>query len=287
MRDDFAIFIMSYNRANNIYTLDTLKKCNYIGKYYIIIGDDDPMIEEYKAIYKDKLLIFNKDDIEPLFDTCDQNGSKKVIVYARNYCFKAAKELGLKYFLQFDDDYTSFEMRYPQDNKLKVLRMQTYDDVFNKVIDIYLNFLEDTNALTVAFAQGGDLIGGVEGSKFKQKVLRKAMNSFFCRTDNPFTFIGRINEDVNTYVTLGQQGKLFLTAVNASLVQKSTQSNKGGMTDVYNDDGTYVKSFYTVMLAPSCVKIDAMNANHTRIHHRVNWNTCVPKIISEKYKKYE
>ena len=43
MRDDFAIFIMSYKRPNNIATLRTLNKANYTGKYYIIVGDDDPL----------------------------------------------------------------------------------------------------------------------------------------------------------------------------------------------------------------------------------------------------
>lgn len=281
MRDDFAIFIMSYKRADNIYTLNTLLKSGYTGKYYIIIGDDDPMIDRYKELYQDKLIVFNKDEIGETFDLCDQDGSKKVIVYARNYCFIAAKQLGLKYFAEFDDDYTSFEMRYAQDDKLKVLKVKDFDEI----VDGFIDFLNDTNALTVAFAQGGDLIGGVEGSKFKQRVLRKAMNSFFCKTDNPFQFFGRINEDVNTYVQLGKVGQLMLTAVDVSLVQKTTQKNKGGMSETYNDDGTYLKSFYSVMTNPSCVSIDAMATNHTRIHHKVNWKCAVPKIISSSYKK--
>lgn len=281
MRNDFAIFIMSYKRADNIYTLKSLKNANYTGQYYIVVGDDDPTLDRYKELYPNNLLVFNKQKIGKTFDLCDSGGSEKVIVYARNYCFQAAKELGLKYFAEFDDDYTSFEYRYAEDNKLKVLKSKEFD----KVVDIFINFLEDTNALTVAFAQGGDLIGGVNGSKFKQKVLRKAMNSFFCKTDNLFQFFGRINEDVNTYVQLGKIGKLLLTAVDCSLVQKTTQKNKGGMSDTYNDDGTYMKSFYTVMTNPSCVIIDAMATDHTRIHHKINWNYAVPKIISDVYKK--
>lgn len=286
MRDDFAIFIMSYKRPNNIYTLNTLNKSGYTGKYYIVVGDDDPTLEEYKNIYGDKVLVFNKDEVGKTFDLCDQEGSQKVIVYARNYCFEAAKNLGLTYFAQFDDDYTSFEMRYAQDEKLKVLRVLSFKHhSFDDIIDAFIDFLDDTGALTVAFAQGGDLIGGVNGSKFKQRVLRKAMNSFFCRTDRPFKFFGRINEDVNTYVQLGKTGELILTAVDVSLVQKQTQTNKGGMSDTYTDNGTYLKSFYSVMTNPSCVRIDAMATEHTRIHHRIAWNNAVPKIISSSYKK--
>ena len=281
MRDDFAIFIMSYNRANNIATLRTLNKANYTGRYYIIVGDDDPSLEEYKSLYGDKLYIFNKEEIEKELDMYDTGGSKKCIIYARNYCFKLAKELGLKYFAQFDDDYIELAYRYPQDGKLKICNIKEFDDI----VDICIDFLEDTGALTIAFAQHGDFIGGIQNKFIQDRVKRKAMNSFFCKTENPFTFNGRINEDVNTYVGLGRIGELFLTFCDVSLKQKHTQQNKGGMTDTYMDGGTYLKSFYTVIANPSCVKITIMGDKHLRIHHRVSWNNAVPKIISDKYKK--
>ena len=102
MRDDFAIFIMSYNRPKNIATLRTLEKAKYSGKYYIIVGDDDPQLSVYQDIYGDKICVFNKQNIENSFDTYDNGGSNKCIVYARNYCFKLAQKLGLKYFAQFN-----------------------------------------------------------------------------------------------------------------------------------------------------------------------------------------
>lgn len=110
------------------------------------------------------------------------------------------------------------------------------------------------------------------------------MNSFFCRTDKPFKFLGRINEDVNTYTTLGSRGELFLTVTPLDLVQIPTQSNAGGMSDVYLDLGTYVKSFYSIITSPSCVKIDVMGTSHKRIHHKIEWENCCPKIISDRFK---
>jgi hypothetical protein len=74
-------------------------------------------------------------------------------------------------------------------------------------------------------------------------------------------------------------------------VQKATQSNAGGMTNLYIDNGTYVKTFYSIMYAPSCVKVSELsspqngNAGHSRIHHKVNWNAAAPLILSEKFKK--
>jgi hypothetical protein len=148
-----------------------------------------------------------------------------------------------------------------------------------------IDFLYNTDSLTVAFAQGGDFIGGVNGGMFKKGLARKAMNTFFCRMDKPFKFMGRINEDVNTYTTLGQRGERILTFTGCQIVQKQTQKNKGGMSDVYLDMGTYLKSFFSVMYSPSCVKISTMGDTHKRIHHKISWGNCCPKIINQKYKK--
>ena len=148
-----------------------------------------------------------------------------------------------------------------------------------------IEFLEKTNALTVAFAQGGDFIGGVKNGNYNKKVLRKAMNTFFCKTEKRFDFVGRINEDVNTYTSLGNKGHLLLTITDVSITQKATQSNKRGMTDVYLNGGTYLKSFYSVIFSPQCVKVAIMGDRHKRIHHNVDWDKCCPKILNECYKK--
>lgn len=282
MRDDFCVFILSYKRANNMYTINSLLNSNYTGKYHIILGNDDPTIDEYiNKFGEDKIIVFDKEEQAKLTDTCDNFNKRKVILYARNFCFDIAKELGYKYFLQLDDDYTGFEYRYEEDDKFKVLPVKEFDIL----VDIMIDFLNDTGAYTVAFGQGGDFIGGKDSSLAKAKIKRKAMNSFFCTTEKPFKFIGSVNEDVNTYCKLGSQGKLFMTIRDVSLKQKNTQANKGGMTDEYVDNGTYIKSFYSVMTNPSFVKIFGMDTTNTRIHHRVDWNSAVPKIVSSKYKK--
>ena len=77
----------------------------------------------------------------------------------------------------------------------------------------------------------------------------------------------------------------MFTVCNVSINQKATQSNKSGMTDVYLDGGTYLKSFYSVMYSPYCVKVAIMGDKHKRIHHNVDWNACCPKIIDEQFKK--
>jgi hypothetical protein len=57
------------------------------------------------------------------------------------------------------------------------------------------------------------------------------------------------------------------------------------MTETYTDEGTYLKSFYTVMYAPSRMTISLMGAINPRLHHKIRWNNAVPMILDEKYKK--
>ena len=297
MRKSYTILLnereISDDDLNVIYS-NISKVITIVNKYKVCkLSDKDKIPSDEFAklysLYKETNDIFVKAPIKGTTttnskvnsDVNDNSGSNKCIVYARNYCFKLAKELGIKYFAQFDDDYIELAYRYPQDGKLKICNIREFD----KIVDICIDFLEDTGALTIAFAQHGDFIGGVQNKFLQDRVKRKAMNSFFCKTDNPFTFDGRINEDVNAYVGLGRTGNLFLTFCDVSLKQKHTQQNKGGMTETYNEGGTYLKSFYTVMANPSCVKICIMGDKYLRIHHRVNWNNAVPKIISDKYKK--
>lgn len=280
-RDNFAIFILTHGRADNVKTVQTLQKCGYTGKYYIVIDNEDDQEQEYRRIYGDKVIQFDKLAVSKTFDTMDLSEDRRTIVYARNICFELAKKVGVRYFLELDDDYKSFEYRWIEDGKLKVKSVSNMD----KVCRIMLDFLKDTKALTVAMAQGGDFIGGKDGGNYKRHVLRKAMNSFFCDAENPFRFVGRINEDVNTYVSLGQTGQRIFTVTDVSLTQESTQNNKGGMSDVYLDMGTYLKSFYTVMIAPSCVTVSMMGDKHLRVHHKIRWDNCCPQILSDKWKK--
>ena len=283
MRDDFAILILTHGRPDNIKTLSSLKRAGYTGKYYIVIDNEDEKANEYYNLYGDKVIMFDKQAISdnPNYDKFDNNNNKKVIYFARNAAMEIAKDLGLKYYMQFDDDYKDFMFRFEKDGTLKYLPIENIDKVINLLID----FLNNTKALSVCMSQGGDHLGGVNGGIWKTKLKRKAMNSFLVDVDRSFKFYGRINEDVNTYTMLGNRGELFFTIADIQLNQAQTQTNAGGMTDIYLDSGTYVKSFYSVICSPQAVKISMMGDTQMRIHHKVYWNYCVPKIINEKYKK--
>lgn len=283
MRDDFAVLILSHGRADRVVTVNTLRKRGYTGKIYIIIDDQDSDETEYYRRYGDSVIKFCKEEASVRSDVMDNDNDMRIVLYARNECHRIAKELGLTYFLELDDDYNEFRFRVNKNGVFSSVTIKSLDKVF----DAMIQFLEISGAVTVAFAQSGDFVGGLGSNVWKKQLTRKAMNSFFCKVDRPFKFLGRINEDVNAYTLLGSQGKLFFTIANATLNQETTQKNKKGLTDVYLKYGTYVKSFYTVMCMPSAAKVKMLNTTNPRIHHKINWDNCTPQIVSDRYRKSE
>ena len=279
---DFVVFILTHGRADNVYTYKALKQAGYTGRIILVIDNEDADADKYYSLYgEDNVYMFNKLSQALNVDAMGPDNDRKAILYARCACFDIAKNLGYKYFLELDDDYTNFRSRVVRGEHLGTEYIRKFDEL----VDIVLEFLDTSNAHTVALSQIGDFIGGKNSKVCKDRLTRKAMNAFFCRTDRPFRWSGKMNEDVTTYVNLGSRGYLFFTVADVSIDQLATQSLSGGMSDGYLDSGTYVKTFYTIMACPSCVKMYTMGVTNKRFHHVIDWDKAVPKIISDKYRK--
>ena len=282
MRTDFAVFIMVWGRPGQMWTAKTLRNQGYTGKIFYVGDDLDPSIEDYRKKYGDDLLVFSKTEVMGRYDSGDNSGDLRSTMYAVNVIPELAKERGIKYFFIFCDDYTRFVYKFDSELVYTDKKILNLDGVFEAMLDYYLK----TNALSIAMSQTGDFIGGKNSGMAKElRLKRKAMNSFLCSTDRPFEFVGRMNEDVSTYVHLGHRGGLFFTLPNVCLQQRPTQAEGGGLTEMYLDYGTYVKSFFSVMYNPSSVKVSEMGQVYKRIHHKVNWNNAVPKILSEDWRQ--
>lgn len=282
MLDNFAVFILTHGRPNKIVTYDTLRRQGYTGPVYIIIDNEDKTADEYRKRFGDQVIMFDKAAIAKTFDVGDNFLNHRGVVYARNASFEIAKGLGLDTFLVLDDDYTAFVYKFDKNMISGEWRVKSLDDLFG----IALEYYQSIPVATLALCQNGDNLGGKKSSNLKKAwIKRKAMNTFFCSTNRPFQFVGRINEDTNTYVTHGNKGLLFFTFFNASIIQNTTQQKAGGLTEFYLDIGTYVKTFYTVMYTPSCVKVRVMGDTFKRLHHSITWDHAVPCIVSEDLRK--
>ena len=281
--DNFAVFILTHNRADKVVTYKCLRDSGYTGRIVLLIDNTDPDTDRYLELYGDQVHVFDKQEWADKTDSGDNFKTNRGVIYARNANFEIAKQMGIKYFMQFDDDYTHF--RYHRDENNELIKQGTYYiRNLDRCFEILLDYFKNIPVKCIAMAQAGDFIGG-SSSGMHYNIKRKIMNTFLCDVDRPFKFQGRINEDLTTSVELNVRGDVCFTIPIVSVTQKMTQTSSGGMTELYLDNGTYVKSFYSVMYQPSSICVAQMGNSHKRLHHRVTWKTASPKIIEEKYKK--
>jgi hypothetical protein len=106
-----------------------------------------------------------------------------------------AEGLGIRWFVQLDDDYTCFQFRsneaeqYPK-KKRKVRK--SLDALFAA----FLKYYEKSGADCIAMAQGGDFIGGHQNpSAIDPNAEAKVYELIFCSVDHRVWFVGRMNEE--------------------------------------------------------------------------------------------
>lgn len=280
-KDKFGVLILTHGRPDKLHTIKSLRKQGYTGDIFLVVDNEDKSRGEYIERYGEQMVhIFDKKQYADAADEGNNFDERRTITHARNASFDIAEAVGLRYFIQLDDDYTRWEYRIEKGEGVPAI--QDLDSIFNHLLEFY----KAIPSYSIALAQGGDFIGGKQSQTYRKAALkRKCMNSFICDVERRFQFVGAMNEDVNTYTTLGSRGAIFFMVPLVSLVQMTTQSQAGGITDMYLRFGTYAKAFTTVMMMPSCVRVAMMGDKHRRLHHNIKWRYCVPVILHERYKK--
>ena len=293
MLDNFAVFIISYKRAESLktHTYDILKKMGCNVPIFIILSDDDPTINKYKKMYgEENIIIFNKDEAHKIQQTDlgdTYSYMKSCGSFARNYVFEAAKIKGYRYFLSLDDDFIKLTVREKIGDSLHNYRIDKFENnFFEDFCKVFLNILNSQPYLyCIGLSQSGDYIGGLGSGIYKKGFKFKAMGSFFCDTQKEYRYPGRFNDDVCGYITNNIKGRISLILYGFTLDTEQTQSNAGGMTAIYRENGTYLKSLYSSLMLPAVAKIKPMGEYHHRMHHFIRYGNNVPKIIEEKFLK--
>lgn len=281
----FAAFILTHGRPDNVKTYDSLKRSGFTGRVILLVDNEDKKLPEYQAKFGAEVVVFDKRRISAQYPNCDNFDDRRAVVYARNACFEVAKAEGITHLVQLDDDYTCFSYRADAAGCYLTAapRIKSIDGLLASMCEL----LDASPIASIALAQGGDYAGGLGNPYIKTgwRFPRKIMNFWVCRTDRAFPFCGRMNEDVSAAVYHGSQGQLFFTFMQAQLFQAPTQAASGGMTETYQDNGTYQKSFYSVIQHPSSVTVSELHTTHKRFHHSIQWNFTVPKVVPESCRK--
>lgn len=277
MKNDYAVFIISHKRPE-VETLKTINGAGYTGEYFIVVDDKDLTIEKYKSRYGDHVLVFSKEEMLKETDTIDNYQILNAAVYAMNYCIKYSREKGYKYIAIFDDDTKKISLRYESEGKLKSYDIRDFD----KVLELYINFLEKSNFLCVSFLPSARLIGGLKSDVWEKREYSNVANIFIIRTDSPY-FQGSLYQDLTYSVLNNYRGKLVKALLPVIYYQEPPENNlNGGLAETYTKYSKYTSIFHTVIACPSAVSIKASNDNIQIFAHK---DAYVPKILSETWKK--
>lgn len=284
MSKRFWVIILSYKRADKVFTYTTLRNNGYTWDIYFVCSTDDPTIPDYRRNYwDDKVFVFDKSEVKT--DLWDNFSWRWTVVFARNKVRDIAKEIWLDYFIELDDDYRQFSIRYIKKNSLKSLTIRKLDDIFQ----IFVDFMHNTpKADCIALWQWWDYIWWARNRFFLDwyvSIKRKIMNAYINRVSTPYYFYGRMNEDTTCYTQNWKIWKVFLTHPKISVVQPMTQTNSWWLTEMYLEQWTYQKTFYSLIWNPSSIKVSIMWRKNDRIHHNVVRRNAVPVIMREAHKK--
>ena len=144
--DDLTFFILTYNRDAVVPTLEVLHKYNIFDNVYLVVGKDDPKLNEIVARYKDLVLIFDKATVQHDVDSIGSyRNTLKLCTYARVFVDKYAMCNGLRYICILFDDIHSLQLRYEDCGKIKSSKnfdlkslLCQYIDLLNSNQNVYM-----------------------------------------------------------------------------------------------------------------------------------------------------
>lgn len=271
-----GILIISYKRPECL-TANTLQKYGYNGDWNIVADDTDNT--DYETLYPGHVIRFCKKQYYELTDTADNFEMSPSSVFARNFCWDYAKEIGYDAFGLFDDDITGFTFRYSDGDKLKGMPVERFTEIFN----LYCEFILSAKIECGAFFSAGALIGGGGSTYVKKGYFSRPTNALIINTRiEPVSyppFKSAIYED-SVYAYLNNIiGKITaeFKPISTQFVQPVRLKNAGGCTDYYTKTNKYINGFHLQMFIPT----------HFKWAHEFEFELSqnLPLIINEKWRK--
>lgn len=277
---NFSIFITSHNSPDECRSFYSLRKAGYTEPIYIVIDDEDPQYEVYKE-HVFNLLVFHKQDYIDKLDIgmSKSNPQRAAVLYARAAVEDFAKEKGLDYFIVMDDDLYGFRYRYVEGNKLLSRPVES----FKRLIDTYIQFMNESNSICLSFANDGSFIGGADVVTSGKMLERRSCHTIFLRdVSKEFEWKFAVNEDYVSSLLYANIGKLMFTLPFVQRNISGMNDRQEGMHDLYESTTEFQRAFYNVIACPWTCTVTEYK-NHFVV--RTDKNTAYPKIVSSKYRR--
>lgn len=244
----------------------------------VFVDNEADDIEDYRVSCKEfgcNLEIFDMAEARRRYDYVHRPSvSRRSAGQARNMFQDYAKEHGINFYCVFDDDTDHFQLKALGENSYRGLAER--DDV--------LFMMQSTEELmrkrhigVFAWSQTGDFIGGDSKHIFRRKV----MNSTFYLL--PYIYRGeRGVQDNDTSLFTGiMNAGLFTGSYGCGVVLKQVQSatQKGGLTDLYNECKLLNKALVCPIQFPSAIYGEKQKMNGGRLHHHINNRYLMPRVL--------
>ena len=274
------IFIPSYHRPKNIKTAKYFKKIGYdVKKIHVIIDDEADDREEYLKEIKKlgcNLHITNIKESRKRFDYVHRPSVlRRAAGQFRNQFYEIAKKNNIDFYITIDDDTRQYEIK-----PFAIYKRGAVLKDFVKVFKGIKSFMIKHKIGCFGLSQTGDMF---QVPDFKI-IRNKVMNTTFINTKYIYRGEkGLQDNDTSQFVGIMNEG-LFTgsLATGLALNPESSATQKGGLTDVYNENKLLNKSLIIPIQFPSLCHAEKQKKNGGRLHHRINYKYLYPKIIKGK-----
>lgn len=274
-----TIYIISKGRPQ-CRTAKTLTKMKYPGEWFIVCGNNDETLEQYLANWgEEHVKVFDWYEEVKRTDTMDNFGFGSMPSGAcpvRNATAEISHRRGERRHWQLDDDYTGFQVFDAKTGK----RPHCDGEKLAECMEAIAEFADRCGLSNCGFPPST-----IETCKDGALGLARRVFNAHNLPSGGELFVpwrARLNDDLINAVNVWRTGRSELSVKCLAMNMPPTQSERGGLTDIYRDEGTVRKTAYAVMAAPGQVKlVDRFG----RYHHAADWKRIVPKIVSDEYRK--
>lgn len=275
------VLIPSYHRPSRIKTAKYLASIDYdMSKVHVVIdseADDKSEYENSCAELGCNLHVFDMDEARKRYDYVHRaSESRRSAGQARNMFYEIAKEIGISQYIVMDDDTEQFQFRikgvHVNGEKAKA-KAKAVIAGFDMVAD----FQKRHNIGLFGMCQCGDCYGNI----YPRLMRWKVMNTTFY--DTRFIYRGERgvqDDDTSQFVTALNEGMFTGSITDCVILQQTiSATQKGGLTDLYNECKLLNKALVCVIQFPSAIVAEKQKMNGGRVHHRINNRYLAPRLL--------
>lgn len=280
--DDVAVLISTNGRARNQITYSTLRRIGYTGKIFLVVDDEDVELAEYKRIYGDSVKIFSKKEYFKKADLMINKADMCAAIFSRNACFDIAKENGISFFVNCDDDIKDIKFADIRGRKLITRKITDFDTVMKSV----KKFMTCIGSDAMSICEDGVYVGGLN-EKVKTGAYWSMSHWFFFSSDTDLRFRGLWHDDRVFSMDVGKIGKIaFSMSIMRDTLpsENEEEKQKGGMRSGKERFDRYSAEFMTLIAHPDVLKM-YLDEKSGKWKLKRKGECASPKIISGKHKK--